>query len=55
MPEESKTRADQIDAAEFTWSLTDLRRWWGTAARVRWVRAIGLVPARDLTNFGNLV
>jgi hypothetical protein len=41
--------------ASLTWSLVDFRRWWGTAARLRWLRAIRVVPARDLTNFGDLL
>jgi hypothetical protein len=40
---------------QMIWSLTDFRRWWISSARYRWARALGLAPARDLTNFGNLV
>jgi hypothetical protein len=36
------------------WSLADLRAWWDSPSRIRWLRALGLVPARDLTNFGDL-
>jgi hypothetical protein len=40
--------------AQRTWSLTDFRAWWDSPARIRWLRAIGLIPVRDLTNFGDL-
>jgi len=36
------------------WSLTDFRRFWLSPARYRWMRAVRLSPARDLTNFGDL-
>jgi hypothetical protein len=37
------------------WSLADFRAFWSQRRlRYRWLRAIGLVPARDLTNFGDL-
>jgi hypothetical protein len=39
---------------ELTWSLTELRRWLASSARHRWLRALRLEPARDLTNFGDL-
>jgi hypothetical protein len=40
--------------SDFAWSLSDLRRWLGSSARYRWLRALRLAPARDLTNFGDL-
>jgi hypothetical protein len=39
---------------QIIWNLTDLRAWWTSAARYRWLRAMRLRPARDLTNFGDL-
>jgi hypothetical protein len=36
------------------WNLTDFRTWWTSSARHRWLRAMRLHPARDLTNFGDL-
>jgi hypothetical protein len=36
------------------WSLTDLRCRLASSARYRWLRALRLAPARDLTNFGDL-
>ena len=36
------------------WNLTDLRVWWESDARKRWIRAIRLAQPRDLTNFGDL-
>jgi hypothetical protein len=41
--------------SQMTWTLTDFRRWWTSPARHRWARALGLAPARNLTNFGDLV
>jgi len=38
---------------KLTWSLTDLRCWLASSARYRWLRALRLAPARDLTNFGD--
>jgi len=37
------------------WTLTDFRRWWYSPSRHRWMRAVKLVPARDLANFGDLI
>jgi hypothetical protein len=37
------------------WTLRDFRRFWLSAARQRWKRAIGLPAGRDLTRFGDLV
>jgi hypothetical protein len=51
MPRKPHTRRTQTS---LTWSLTDFRAWWGSLARIRWLRALGLIPARDLTNFGDL-
>ncbi len=39
----------------WAWTLTDFRRFWTSPARHRWARALGLAPARSLTNFGDLV
>jgi hypothetical protein len=39
---------------QITWNLTDFRAWWTSSARYRWLRAMRLRPARDLTNFGDL-
>jgi hypothetical protein len=36
------------------WTLTDFRGWWTSSARYRWLRALRLLPSRDLTNFGDL-
>jgi hypothetical protein len=41
--------------SQMTWTLTDLRRWLTSPACHRWARALGLAPARNLTNFGDLV
>jgi hypothetical protein len=38
----------------FSWSLTDFRAWWESAARRRWLCAVRLRGARDLTNFGDV-
>jgi hypothetical protein len=43
-----------MQKTQITWSLTDLRRWWIAPVRYRWMRSIGLAPARELTNFGDL-
>jgi hypothetical protein len=40
--------------SDLTWSLADLRRWLASSARYRWLRAVRLALARDLTNFGDL-
>jgi len=37
------------------WTLTDFRRFWLSPARGRWMRAVKLVPARDLANFGDVL
>lgn len=37
------------------WSLSDFRRWWMSASRLRWKRAIGRPAGRDLSNYGDLV
>jgi hypothetical protein len=37
------------------WTLTDFRRWWCSGARGRWMRAVRLAPARNLTNFGDIL
>jgi hypothetical protein len=37
------------------WNLTDLRAWWESAARKRWIRAMRLSHPRDLTNFGDVI
>jgi hypothetical protein len=39
---------------ELTWTLTDLRLWWDSPARRRWLRALRLTQQRDLTNFGDV-
>jgi hypothetical protein len=36
------------------WDLIDLRAWWDSAARRRWVRVLHGTRPRDLTNFGDL-
>ncbi|MGA2511877.1 MAG: hypothetical protein ABSG27_16785 [Candidatus Acidiferrales bacterium] len=41
--------------SQLTWSVVDLRRWWRTPARARWMRALGLAPPRSLTNFGDVI
>lgn len=47
-------RSNATEGSLLLWSLTDLRYWWTSPARYRWTRALGLAPAHDLTNFGDL-
>jgi hypothetical protein len=37
------------------WSLTDLRRWWMSPARLRWRRALAPQQGSRLTNFGDVI
>jgi len=41
--------------SKMIWSLTDFRRWWISPSRTRWMYAAKIAPARDLTNFGDVV
>jgi hypothetical protein len=36
------------------WNVSDLRAWWNSAARRRWVHTVRGTKPRDLTNFGDL-
>ena len=38
-----------------TWSLTDLRRWWMSPARLRWRRTVVALQGIGLTNFGDVL
>jgi hypothetical protein len=40
---------------QITWSLTDLRRWWMSPARLRWRRAIATLQGTGRTNFGDVL
>ncbi len=42
-------------ALGLTWSLTDLRRWWMSPARIRWRRTIVYLRGSGLTNFGDVI
>ena len=42
-------------ALGLTWSLTDLRRWWMSPARIRWRRTMVYLQGSGLTNFGDVI